>query len=166
MSLANPLLCDLPQKSRARWRLWNVDSVEDGDFPSHLLKKKKKNTADLKFYVRLKVVKVASLPLSPPPQLSEMSKLNMKFRLALTASKVGAFFFFFPKSIRSERGFKKKRKKKPLTAKSMGLNLSPSENHPNKITLSLKICHKLNWGTTTRACVFVKHRRCFMFPNL
>ena len=32
----------------------------------------------------------------PPPQLSEMSKLNMKFRLALTASKVGAFFFFSP----------------------------------------------------------------------
>ena len=49
-----------------------------------------------------------SLLLPPPtPQLSEMSKLNMKFRLALTASKVGAFSFFFPKSIRSERGFKK-----------------------------------------------------------
>ena len=60
-------------------------------------KKKKKIQLIWSFMCAWKLWRLPlSLSLSPPPQLSEMSKLNMKFRLALTASKVGAFFFFSP----------------------------------------------------------------------
>lgn len=48
-----------------------------------------KNTTDLSFMCAWKLWR-----LTLSPQLSKMSKLNMKFRLALTASKVRTFSFF------------------------------------------------------------------------
>lgn len=162
MSLANPLLCDLPQKSRARWRLWNVDSVEDGDFPSHLLKKNKKYSWS-EVLCALESCEGCLSPSLSPPTIVRDVKAKYEIPSCPDCIKSRGIFFFFPQV---HKIWERVLKKKTLTAKSMGLNLSPSENHPNKITLSLKICHKLNWGTTTRACVFVKRRRCFMFPNL